>query len=148
MPRQALTVLTFTLLFAGTMRADDGPNRDKNADGNQPLVTQDGEWEEQSYIANGIRLEDMKCLYSFKGDSLTVSEGRTTVKFVLKIDAKSEPKTMDMRADGRSLTVLGIYDVKDDILTICQGGEKDRPTEFSSPKGSFQVLITLKRIKK
>jgi uncharacterized protein (TIGR03067 family) len=62
-----------------------------------------------------------------------------------------KPKAIDLvDFEGKEGAARGIYELTDDTLKICSANppkNKDRPKEFSSKKGSNQVLMEFKRIK-
>ena len=69
------------------------------------------------------------------------------------MDPKKDPAEIDIipPTDKKEPTVLGIYKVDGDNLTVCfRRGKTDsgRPTKFESPEGSEVLVITLKRVKK
>jgi uncharacterized protein (TIGR03067 family) len=149
------------VLFLPTLlRADDAPKGDKDLD---------GVWELQSEFADGKEVQcapdRIKSLATFQGKSEVVRiivKGTGTIVvlagpfdegyFGLKIDATKKPKIIDVTAEeGRAKgeTRLGIYEVKGDVLRICQAPSgEDRPTEFSSKEGTGWTLKTFKRAKK
>jgi RNA polymerase sigma factor (sigma-70 family) len=74
-------------------------------------------------------------------------------KTLLKLDARTKPKTLDS-TDGKG-TYLGIYKLDGDTLTWCQSekglppgaAETERPTEFSTTPGDGRSLVVYKRQK-
>ena len=69
-----------------------------------------------------------------------------------KVDPKKDPAEIDITPpDGKGQTIVGIYKIEGDTLTICfNESEKpeDRPKEFVSPPGSETMVVTCKRSKK
>jgi uncharacterized protein (TIGR03067 family) len=76
-----------------------------------------------------------------------------------KIDPTVKPndpahrhKTIDLvrYKDGQEMTMLGIYDLKGEMLTICgcDDGRRIRPSEFAAKADSGCSLLVLKREKK
>jgi uncharacterized protein (TIGR03067 family) len=65
-----------------------------------------------------------------------------------KLDETKKPKEMTVTHDGK--TMLGIYKLEGDKLTVCIANEDDntRPTEFVSKDGTQTMLIVMKREKK
>ena len=79
-----------------------------------------------------------------EGNQFSVKRGENTSKMTLAIDPGKDPKTIDLISarEGNETILKGIYELKDDTLTICRGltATTDRPTEFKTEKGSNTSL--------
>jgi hypothetical protein len=65
-------------------------------------------------------------------------------RFVLRPGAR--PKSVDLHEeDGEKGTLLGIYELKGDMLTLCATRGAKRPTAFTAPKGTDFNLLIFKR---
>jgi uncharacterized protein (TIGR03067 family) len=89
--------------------------------------------------------------YILKGDKLippAMGAGKEPV--AAKLDPSKTPAhfTTTEKKDGKIETMVGIYKLEGDILTICMvpsDKEEDRPKEFKSAKDSKTIIITLKK---
>jgi uncharacterized protein (TIGR03067 family) len=70
-----------------------------------------------------------------------------------KLDAKKEPAEIDLvpPAGKNDPTILGIYKLDGDTLTLCfgkgRGAAAERPKAFESPAGAEVIVITMTRKK-
>ena len=139
------------ILVALTVGLVMGTEKPKKDDGKKGATALEGNWEVVSLTGNGKENDDAKGYrVVFQGKTLTVKgkEGGKTVT-TFKIDPKK--KTIDLiptKGDNKGKTQKGIYELKKGRLTICfVGPGKDRPTKFTSEKGSGNSLVVLKRAK-
>jgi uncharacterized protein (TIGR03067 family) len=66
-------------------------------------------------------------------------------------DPKKTPAEFDLtepRGGGKGMTILGIYKIEGEMLTICMAPMGERPTKFESPAGGMTMIMTFKRMKK
>lgn len=66
-----------------------------------------------------------------------------------KLDPSANPKAIDLTG-GDEKAILGVYELKDDLLTLCVApqGDKTRPSEFKADPKIGTILGTFKRVKK
>jgi uncharacterized protein (TIGR03067 family) len=81
-----------------------------------------------------------------------VTTGEAVDKGTVKVDAKANPKTMDITGtDGpnKGKTFLAIYEQSGDTLKVCYDlSGKSRPTEFKTKPNTQLFLAVYKREKK
>lgn len=87
------------------------------------------------------------------GGKYSVAHGEEADKGTFTVDPKKSPKAMDIKSEAggplKGKTILAIYELKGDELTVCYDlGEKGRPEKFESPAGGNVLLVTYKREKK
>ena len=141
----ALAVLL--LLAAARLRADAAKAQDKDLD---------GEWEMTDAVKDGKTPqrppEGVRPLYAVKDGVMTPLSVEGAKGGALKVDPSKDPKEVDATPlDGpqKGKAMLGIYEVKGDVLRLCFADPGiDRPTEFSSKEGSGRGLMTFQRVKK
>jgi uncharacterized protein (TIGR03067 family) len=140
-----LVALTVGLLLA----ADDG-----KGEATKEQKKLEGTWTITSVVRNENplpedRMKDGK--FVFQGESLTQKWGdKTMATGTFRIDPGKKPPAIDLtmsEGDEKDKTILGIYELQDDVLRICAGPGHERPTEFAAKDGSGHTLITLKRAK-
>ena len=126
----------------GLSRADDAND---NA-----LKALQGEWKAQSITAYGKAVPDeqvAKTIMTFKNKELTQSVMPDKIATIV-LDVAHKPAWIDV-TNAKKQTICGIYELKDDTLTICLAPpEKMRPSKFESTKEGETALLVLKREKK
>jgi uncharacterized protein (TIGR03067 family) len=133
-------------LTIGAPTVKDPPNKDA------PSIV--GEWIGETAISGGKQRpapeKGFVMKFSADGTLSLKDDGRDRPDVPYKLDAKKTPAEIDIVPPKGEETMIGIYKIEGDTLTICLTGGKDaaRPTKFESPEGAMTVLITLKRAKK
>ena len=144
-----IAALAVTFVVAGQPAdkpAADNPAPDKKTD--KELLQ--GAWLITAAEMDGKpfkELTDKKTTLTFKGDAV-IDSAHPDEKATFKIDADKKPPVLDLKIvrANETQTVLAIYELKGDTLTLCMAdNEKQRPKEFTS-KGE-NMLLTLKRQK-
>jgi len=128
---------------------------DSNADAiAKDLEKMQGDWAVVSVVRDGAKDEDDNAQSLFrtvKGNQYTVFLFDKAVgSGTFKIDATKKPKTIDsFPANLAGKALLGIYQIEGDTIKTCYAPPgKDRPTAFSSKKGSEHTLMVWEREKK
>jgi uncharacterized protein (TIGR03067 family) len=139
-----LVALAVGLLIA----ADDG-----KAGATQERKRLEGTWTITSVVRNNNalpedRLKDAQ--FVLQGETFVQKQGdKTLAKGTFRLDPDKQPPTIDMtisEGEDRDKSILGIYQLEDDVLRICGAGPgHDRPTEFAARDGSGHTLMTCKR---
>jgi uncharacterized protein (TIGR03067 family) len=134
-------------LAVGFLVGADDPKKDKGKKGTKGLV---GTWQVVSATEGGNANDKMKGrLVVFEDYTVTVKAEKGDMKATYQADPKK--KTIDLtptEGKNKDKTILGIYELKKDRLTICYAHpDKDRPKDFTAGKGSGNVLVVLKRAK-
>ena len=140
-----------TVLF-GVVLAVAAPG-DKEAP-KKEVPTLVGEWDGEKAVRGGKErpVPEGGVTVTFKEDGkMLFKEGnKAEEEGTYKSDAKKTPGEIDISPPKEEGTLIGIYKIEGDTLTICLSdkGSTDRPSKFESPEGTNIMLITLKRIKK
>jgi uncharacterized protein (TIGR03067 family) len=147
MIRSVVLVLALSVLAGAEASKEDESKKD--------LETIQGHWAQLSMVVDGAKVPDdeAQALFrSMKDDKYTIYQFKKVIgKGTFKVDASRKPKTIDATttAGGRSLTLLGIYELDGDTLKLCFAPPgKPRPSDFTSKKGSEHRLSVWEREKK
>ena len=81
---------------------------------------------------------------------MVLKENGRDIEGTYTIEGKKDPAEVDLvlAAGGMSVSLLGIFKLEKDTLTLCLVFMGERPKTFASPDGSMTILLTLKRAKK
>jgi RNA polymerase sigma factor (sigma-70 family) len=102
--------------------------------------------EEGGQKAPPERLQDATATFA-EGGKMTAKLGEREQEFTYKLNPAKKPKEFSVTND-QGQTLLGIYRLDGDTLTVCFDRSGERPTEFASKEGTSVVLEVLKREKK
>lgn len=137
------------LLVVGLLLGADPPSDA----GKKDLEKLQGEWKAEKAQNDGEEAPASlveKMTVTVKGESMTIDVGSARdEKAKIHLDPGKSPAAIDIKPTrpGRE-TILGIYRLEGDSLTLCWAIEGARPAEFASKSGSKHVLFVLKRVKK
>jgi uncharacterized protein (TIGR03067 family) len=151
MSHRILSLFIFTLFSVLVVAGP--PQTDANK---TDLEKMQGDWAAVSMCSDGVKSSDDEAQSIFetiKGDRYTLFLfNKPLVKGTIKIDARKKPKTIDTTMTdglGKGTTTLGIYEIDGATLKFCSAQPgKDRPTDFTSKKGSGHFLSVWEREKK
>jgi uncharacterized protein (TIGR03067 family) len=94
--------------------------------------------------AQAMRMTFQPDALLFKGNI-----GDREEKCTYRVDGMQTPKQLDFTPPGAlQSTVLGIYELKGDQLTVCfrhGDSDKGRPKEFATKSGSQLILLVFKK---
>ena len=148
----ALVVVVAAGLVAGARRAlADKPPAAEKKEAPKEAEQIRGTWvitsAERGNVAQD-RFKDLKATFTADGKWIThLPDGDREGTY--KLNTAKKPKEIDL-VNGKGNTMLGIYKLDKDALTICLGEEDvdERPTEFASKEGTKVMLLVLQREKK
>jgi uncharacterized protein (TIGR03067 family) len=125
----------------------DPPKKDVD-----PLL---GQWVGEKAETGGMPLPvpvgGMSMEFKPDGKLVMTDGGKPPEEAGYKADPKKDPHEIDVvppAAGGKVMTMLGIYKVDGDSLTLCLAAAGERPTKFESAAGQATILLTFKRAKK
>ena len=143
-----LTVLLGIVLAVSHSSQADEPRGDE---------TLQGKWKAISYIENGEvaeRLEKTPIHWEFQKDTIIITaedQQVFTIKGTYSINVASTPRTLEMKMEKQTdlpaQTMIGIYRIEKDQLTVCMATDGKRPKAFESKENSNAILIVFERSK-
>ena len=153
------TILFSLALFLVAVQMSQSQDAKKDKQAEKDLDKLQGAWEVVECIEHGRANADVigKLRFVFTGDKLSVFQDREVKNFMLKLNEKASPKSLDTTAlEGEVIGEVtpGIYRFDGEKLQICIPNHEtekktpDRPKEFAAAKGSVNALITLKKATK
>ncbi|HUE14567.1 MAG TPA: thioredoxin-like domain-containing protein [Planctomycetaceae bacterium] len=147
------TPVIVCLLLAGVATAQDR----REASAGRDAQDLQGEWQGIDFQTSGITVRDMKNRRWIIRDDQRIEfyfirdwhSQESNVRF--RLDPAKSPKQVDFLIhwrdpDWKDLTLLGIYALDRDRLTICTNNKSKRPTEFTSTKENGNTLSTFQRV--
>ena len=141
------SLLTALALTVGAPGLKETPKKDAD-----PLL---GEWVGEKAEAAGMPLPVPAGGVSMEfkaAGKLVMKEGSKAPEEVgYTADPKKDPHEIDLTppaAGGKVMTMVGIYKVEGETLTLCLAAVGGRPTKFESAAGQATLLLTFKRAKK
>jgi uncharacterized protein (TIGR03067 family) len=120
------------------------------------LAKMSGTWKTVSFFVNGDNMvaKDVGTDRSFvinRDTMTTLAAEKKVLESVLKINPLKKPQEIDiilMTNSNKGEILKGVYKLEEDYLTICfTNADADRPTDFTSKKGSGRSRIVYKRQK-
>src|SRR5205814_1311594 len=142
--KSLLLQMFLSLAIVMTLRAEDKPNDAKDIQGT---------WLPVKAELRGAPMKDdllKKIILKLDGGKYEVM-AENLDKGTYTINPAVKPRTIDiLGTEGPNVgkKIPAIYELKGDTLRICYGlGGGPRPTEFTSPSGTQNFLVTYKRKK-
>lgn len=117
------------------------------------IAKHQGTWRVVSFMLDGVETPKEianSIVRVVEGDHVTWKrEGKSFAGTTMILDAGTDPKSIDVIADGGPLKdqkVPGIYKLDGETLTICMAGpNQPRPKDFQAEKGTRLTLMIFKR---
>lgn len=132
------------------------PQAKDKPDAKDDLKKLAGDWAVVSYQLGGAEFVNTPqfqgAVWSFAGGKYTLQNGAFTEEGTVKLDQAKKVPTIDLDISAgpdRGKEQIGVYQLDGDTLvfSLALPGATDRPTELTSPPGSRNLLVTMKRKK-
>ncbi len=142
--RLALCSFAVTLALAAISSAADEPD---------DLKILAGTWKPVAADLGGNKIDMMvleKATIEYEGDKYKVTIGEKGEKGSLTLDAKKSPKQMDIfptEGDNNGKTLLAVYELAGDKLTICYSLTPGVRPENFEPASNTLLLVKFERVK-
>jgi uncharacterized protein (TIGR03067 family) len=142
-------------LMLGLALAVGAPAPKKEAPKKEP-PTPVGTWLSEKVVAGGKELPAPPGAIEFNfttDGQLRVNKGNgaPSEPGAFKVDATKDPAEIDItesRAGRPDRTIVGVFKIDGDTMTLAISEAGDRPKAFESPAGSQVIVFTFKRVKK
>lgn len=142
--RFLLLSFAVTLAFGSISPAADEPD---------DLKLLAGTWKPVAADLGGNKIDAMvleKATIVYEGDKYTITIGDKGEKGSLTLDAKKSPKQMDIfptEGDNNGKTLLAVYELAGDKLTICYSLSPGVRPENFEPASNTLLLVKFERVK-
>lgn len=142
--RFLLLSFAVTLAFGSISPAADEPD---------DLKLLAGTWKPVAADLGGNKIDAMvleKATIMYEGDKYTITIGDKGEKGSLTLDAKKSPKQMDIfptEGDNNGKTLLAVYELAGDKLTICYSLSPGVRPENFEPASNTLLLVKFERVK-
>lgn len=140
--------LALLISFVGTGRAQEDP---EPPGGGAELRKLQGAWRVSRMVFQGKESKGqpkLAMIYTFSGSKLTMSNGRTTTTYTLKLDKRKKPPVFTMTPEKGTVTRKMAFELKKDELFLAMGGLKgstETPTKFDGSEGPVMIFTREKK---
>jgi len=147
MNTRILIAIVFSIFLCQQVYAqDDEPvmSEATEVEGTWEVVLDLDKGEQQEIDTQFIRFESNRCHIRVDDDADWI------LSATISVDPSAMPAEIDFVGEGEGgdmvETLWGIYEMEQDILTICLGKPGDRPDEFKSSEVYPTILLVLRRV--